>query len=89
MKKRNSHLAIFQDSRDFECALLAALGFSNSLITSRTGLSINQITYRLKRVDIRRSDYRNGHSMLAKLVTNKVHNQAKAEIEHKLRKLLT
>lgn len=82
------HYSIFQDTKDFECALLASLGFSDKLIISRTKLTPGQISYRLKRAGISRQNYRDGKSTLSKLVTNRVQESAKAEVERKIRKFI-
>lgn len=58
----------WQDGDDFECAHLGALGFSTTHISSHTGLSAHQITYRLHKAGIRRVDFRNGTSPFAQIV---------------------
>ncbi len=50
---------------DFKCALLGSLGFSTRLIMQHTDLTPSQIGYRLRKGEIRRSDYRNGESSVA------------------------
>lgn len=50
---------------DFKCALLGSLGFSTRLIMTHTDLTPSQIAYRLRKGEIRRSDYRNGDSAIA------------------------
>lgn len=50
---------------DFKCALLGSLGFSTRLIMAHTDLTPSQIAYRLRKGEIRRSDYRNGDSAIA------------------------
>jgi hypothetical protein len=63
---------VWKSSADLECAIMGALGFSTKFIGERTGLTPCQISYRLKRGDIRRSDYRNGTSRIALRVINKI-----------------
>ena len=57
-------------NEDFECAYLGALGRSSKSINSRTKLSMGQISYRLRKAQIRRMDYRDGSSEVAQLVEN-------------------
>lgn len=51
---------------ELRCAILAGMGFSTKLIMEETGLTACQISYRLKMAAIKRADYRNGNSDMAK-----------------------
>jgi hypothetical protein len=53
---------------DYECALLGALGFSTRYIQSKTSLRTGQITYRLRKAQVSRMDFRNGQSVYAQMV---------------------
>jgi hypothetical protein len=53
---------------DFRCAMLGAMGFGSHFIESQTGLSQNQIAYRLNKASVKRADYRNGTSKAAQLI---------------------
>jgi hypothetical protein len=50
---------------DFKCAIMGSLGFSTNLIMRHTDFTTSQIGYRLRKAEIRRSDYRNGESAVA------------------------
>ncbi len=50
---------------DFKCAIMGSLGFSTNLIMRHTELTPSQVGYRLRKAEIRRSDYRNGESAVA------------------------
>jgi len=50
---------------DFKCALMGSLGFSTRLIMEHTSLTPSQVGYRLRLGGIKRSDYRNGTSVVA------------------------
>lgn len=50
---------------ELRCAILAGMGFSTKFIMAETGLSPSQISYRLKKGQIKRADYRNGQSAMA------------------------
>mgnify|MGYP000308251149 CR=1 FL=1 len=52
-------------TEDIQCIVLARLGFSTKTIASRTGLSPGAISYRLKLLNVKISDYRNGRSELS------------------------
>lgn len=57
---------------DLQCAILASLGFSTKHIMNVTGLTQCQVTYRLNKAHIKRADYRNGTSDMAKRVIERV-----------------
>ncbi len=65
-------IRFLDNHNDFACLWLGALGFSDDLIAERTGLRKGQIHYRLRKLGITRSAYRNGHSREAKLVIDNV-----------------
>lgn len=65
---------------DFECAYLGALGFSTRYIAEKTGLTNGKITYRLKKADIRRMDYRNGTSAFASVILKSVRPMMQREV---------
>jgi hypothetical protein len=74
---------------DFHCAMLASLGFSTSLIHSRTGLSPGQIAYRLRMGAIKRNDYRNGDSQLAERILSQSHRVAVSEVRSHIKKVIS
>jgi len=76
------------NGEDFHCALLGSLGFSSRLIASRTGLSNSQIAYRLRKGQIRRTDYRNGDSVLAERVITQTRRVALKELRLHLENVL-
>jgi len=53
---------------DYDCALLGAFGFSTEFIKRKTGLSPGQVSYRLNKAEIKRSEFRNGESVYADMV---------------------
>lgn len=57
---------------DLRCAILAGLGFSTQFIMEETGLTASQISYRLKKGQLKRADYRNGESAIAQRVMERV-----------------
>ena len=57
---------------DLQCAILASLGFSTRYIMQETGLSACQVSYRLGKGKIKRKDYRDGESDMAKRVVERV-----------------
>jgi len=66
--ERPRRVDFFNYQEDFECAYLASLGRSNKCIMARTKLSSGKITYRLKKAQITRRDYRDGTSDIALIV---------------------
>lgn len=79
---------LLHDPDDFKCALLASLGFSTKAIMARTILSSGQITYRLHKGQIKRMEYRNGTSAIAKDVLKSHTDIAEPILLRQLRKVL-
>lgn len=59
-------VSFFGQDTDMKVALMGGLGFSTRAIQKETGLTHCQILYRLNKAKIKRSDYRNGESPIAK-----------------------
>lgn len=57
-----------RNADDFRCALMGALGYSAHFIEEETGLSTNQIRYRLGKASIKLRDFRDGRSRVANQV---------------------
>ena len=55
---------------DFECVLLAQFGMSVKTIAQFTGLSANQVHYRLAKLDLSITDFRKGQGPYAQMVFN-------------------
>jgi hypothetical protein len=72
---------------DFKCAVLGSLGFSTRLIMHHTGFTPSQIGYRLRKAEIRRSDYRNGESSVAENLLQRAQTVAVPAIKQHLRSL--
>jgi hypothetical protein len=53
---------------DLDTCRLANAGFSSTYIGSKTGYSVGQVSYRLKKANIRLRDYRQGNSDTAEYV---------------------
>lgn len=53
---------------DVECLILARLGFCYDAIRDRTGLTVSQISYRLRIAKISPGQYRRGETHLAQRV---------------------
>jgi hypothetical protein len=56
------------NSQDHECLLLAMRGRSNRAIIKKTQLTPGQISYRLRKFDVSRMDFRNGEGQFAEAV---------------------
>jgi len=52
--------------------MLASLGMSDRCIMERTGYTQSQVTYRLRQSGIKRRDYRDGSSTMARRVIDRV-----------------
>lgn len=91
-KKTNNKTAprrvdFFDVADDFEAAFLGSLGFSTRCIMKHTKLRQGQITYRLKKAEIRRIDYRDGTSDTAKVVLQKLRDSLERDLNLYLRDL--
>jgi len=67
---------------------MGACGFSDKAITNTLGLTKWQIRWRLHRASIKRTDYRNGTSPLAKQVINRLDTAAQRRLVNDLKPLL-
>ena len=56
------------NDEDFQTVILAQLGFSTKFIIEKVGFTPCQVSYRLHKAGVKRSDYRNGHSVVARSV---------------------
>lgn len=74
---------------DFQVIVLASLGMSTKCISRETGLSSGQVSYRCKKGSIKRSDYREGASPIAKSVIKASDELVVKQIKAALRKNLT
>lgn len=66
----------FYETHNFLCGRLGMLGFSTAFIQRRTGLSQGQIIYRLHKLGIKRREYRDGQSALARFVVQRTERAA-------------
>lgn len=62
--------------QDRWCLLLAMRGRSNRAIIKRTRLTPGQISYRLKKYDVSRMEFRNGEGRFAEIVDKSLKNIA-------------
>lgn len=75
------------NQNDFRAALLGSMGFSNDHIQRQTGLTLCQITYRLRKAGIRLTDYRNGTSPSARQVMIVAQDKIGDKLKNDLRKV--
>jgi len=60
--------------------MLAKFGMELKTIARHTGLSIGQISYRLKKMGVRTRDFRQGHGLYARMVFGHLKRQAAEQI---------
>ncbi len=72
------------DKEDIESMILGALGFSDKMIIKRTKLAKWKIGRNLRLINIKRKDYRDGKSNVAKIVDRRIGFTAAKEINNKL-----
>lgn len=68
LPRRPMRVNFARNDVDLLVAVLGELGMSTAYILECTGLSPCQVAYRLFKAQVRRKDYRNGHSDTAKRV---------------------
>lgn len=73
------------NSEDYTCLFLAMLGRSNRAIIGQTNLSQGQITYRLRKFEISRMDYRNGVGPVSDYIDQKAGGFARKALLNHLR----
>lgn len=83
-----SQVDYLRHREDFQCVVLAGLGFSTELISQKTGLSHGQVIYRIKKANVKRSDYRDGGSRIAARVISGSKEYAEAEMQRQLKREL-
>lgn len=67
LKLVTTHVPVdFNRRDDFLCCYLASIGMSTNLICEKTGLTKSQVAYRLKKVQVKRADYRHGRTAVAR-----------------------
>lgn len=70
-KRLHTHVVVFSPESDEEdCAVRAMLGQSTAAIAAHRGLTVGQVSYRIKKGGLvgARAAYRNGQTSLAKAV---------------------
>ncbi len=75
------------NKRALQAGILGSIGWSTSAIMRETHLSPGQISYRLKKFDVRRMDYRDGISPVARSIFRRHKIIAEKALRKKLRKL--
>ena len=73
MKTRSLKIAKPQvDYKAIQARALASIGFSSKYIAKLTGLTRSEIFYRLRTEGVKITDFRNGKSRVAKIVSKNV-----------------
>lgn len=67
-REKDYRVAFLAKQEDFDCAMLAEFGMELKTIAGYTGLSLGQVMYRLKKLNIRVKDFRQGRGQYARLV---------------------
>ena len=73
------------NDQDFKCLLLAMYGRSNRAIIGQTNLSPGQISYRLRKFEISRMDYRNGEGPISAYIDQRAGGFARKALMAHLR----
>ena len=68
-------------AEDVACIIYGRLGFSLALIAKRTGLTKAAVSYRLKLLNVKLADYRNGESPLAERIIDAANAESLVLIE--------
>jgi len=81
-------VAFLAKQEDFDCLTLGRLGMTVKTIAGYTGLSENQVNYRLKKGHVKPKDYRHGNGYYARMVFQYVGRRAAQQVISDLRKEL-
>jgi hypothetical protein len=84
-RKRPNRVDFARNADDFRCALMGALGYSAQFIEQETGLSDNQIRYRLAKAHIKMRDFRNGNSKMSRRVLTATSEMAATHLRKEVR----
>lgn len=82
-----ANVDFLNNPKDMKVAVLGSLGLSTAYIAAVTGFTSGQVIYRLTKGSVRRNDYRNGHSQIAKYVVGVATEQAEHQFVRRGRKL--
>lgn len=74
-----------REHSDFQCALHAEFGMSTKFIHESTGLTMSQVSYRVKKFGIKRSNYRNGTGLAARAMLQHGRQMVGYHLERQLR----
>lgn len=86
-KRLHAHIVVFSPESDEEdCAVRAMLGQSTAAIAARRGLTVGQVSYRIKKGGLigARAAYRNGQTSLAKAVYNMGRSMARRQVQRQI-----
>lgn len=79
---RQRYIIRFDEPQDIECIILGEMGLTTAAIASRSELSEGQVLYRLKKADIKRSDYRSGESKFAQHALRLMRDRMENHVRH-------
>jgi hypothetical protein len=84
LRTKPRRVDFYRNRYDLSTLVLGGMGFSTAYIMSRTDLTKCQVLYRLHKGDCRRTDYREGMSVGAKLVLQWAIGQVREEVVARL-----
>lgn len=74
---------VLNKAERFDAALLGSLGFGNIYIQRRTGLTNGQITYTLRKANVRRLEFRRGESPEAQALLRTYRSVAESTLRNR------
>lgn len=75
MKRANPQPVNFKNTKDLEVLVLGSLGFGTDFIVRKTGLTYSQVLYRLRKGEVKRSEYRDGTGFAARIALETAHGE--------------
>jgi hypothetical protein len=88
-KEKTHSVAFLAKQADFDCLMLAEFGMSMKTISGYTGLSIGQVSYRLKKAGVFIQDFRNGRGPYAAMVFQYLNKPASRQLIADVREKFT
>jgi hypothetical protein len=79
-KEKHHTIAFLAKQADFDCLMLAEFGMTLKTIAGYTGLTKGQVSYRLRKANVKVQDFRNGRGPYAAMVFQYLNKPASRQL---------
>lgn len=87
--ERDHRVSFLAKQKDFDCVLLAQFGMTMKTIAKHTGLTTGQVSYRLKKSNVKIQDFRRGVGPYAQMVFQYLGRRAAQQVTMDFRRKLS